>query len=88
MTTYADEIEYRDVVDRLTQWCSEVFAASVHDLDDNTVMMDIEGADSVRMLRLLSLVEQHFDVQLMTDELPMARTVGQLAEQVVHVRCR
>ncbi|WP_280380061.1 acyl carrier protein [Nocardia wallacei] len=88
MTTYADEIEYREVVECLTRWCGEVFAASVHELDDNTVIMDIEGADSVRMLRLLGLVEQHFDVQLMTDELPMARTVGQLAEQVVHVRCR
>lgn len=76
------------VVAHISEWTREVFAAPARDIRDDTMFMDLEGADSIRMLLLLAQVEQHFGIMLMSEDLPVAQTVAELADQVLLVRSR
>ncbi|MEV0941741.1 acyl carrier protein [Micromonospora wenchangensis] len=71
-----------EIVSRVTQWARDVFHAPAAEVDETTVLMDIEGADSIRMLHLLGRLEAHYGVVLMAEDTWVPATVGELAEDL------
>lgn len=71
--------------DRIRQEVCEAlrrFAKKGKELSDDTDLIDDLGLDSLKMMDLLTEVEDHFDVLVPLNLLPEIRTVGDLVEQI------
>ncbi|MGV0586832.1 acyl carrier protein [Mycobacteroides chelonae] len=76
------------VFDFTRKRASDYFRADPAAIGEDTRLMGIEGADSVKLIRLLGAVEERFDIQMIVEDLEIAQTVGELVDQVVAVKSR
>ncbi len=72
-----------EVLETITRYLVEEFAAYPAAMAEGTVILEIEDADSVKQLRLTNRLEQRWGVVLMDEESTIAVTVGDLADQIV-----
>ncbi len=74
----------RDAVLTLTRnWVSQYFQVDPSQVNENTRMMDLDGADSLKMLRLLGAVEKHYIIKMMAQDLEVAQTLRELVDQII-----
>ncbi|MGV0809583.1 acyl carrier protein [Mycolicibacterium setense] len=79
----------RQAVFELTRrWTGEYFRTDPSAIDEHAPLMEIEGADSVKMIRLLGAVERHFGIKMMVEDLDIAQTLQELVEQIIAVKSR
>lgn len=78
-----EDTRRREVLETITRHLVEEFAAVPAAVAENTVILEIEDADSVKQLRLTNRLEQEWGVVLMDEESTIAVTVGDLADQIV-----
>lgn len=55
-------------------------------IDAGSVLKELPGADSVRLLRVVAQLERHYDAEFDDDDIFRARTVGDLAALVARQR--
>ncbi|WP_448403684.1 acyl carrier protein [Mycobacteroides chelonae] len=81
-----EEPAYDTVYGLIHRWASEVLRITPSALDKDRVLMEVAGADSVKIIRLLGTVERHFGIQMMIDDLNVARTLRELTDQVFAIK--
>ncbi|SEG95497.1 acyl carrier protein [Nonomuraea solani] len=75
-----------DVLEQVRRQTCETFNVPPEEVGDTTVFLDIEGAESIRLLRLVSRLEHHYDVVLMSEDAPVVQTVGELTDHLVRAQ--
>ena len=58
------------------------FAKEPIELGEATGLVDEMGLDSVKVMELMTEVEDHFDISIPLNILPRVRTLGDFAEQL------
>ena len=66
----------------LRQLLSQVFDASPESISESDDADSIAAWDSVHHLELIMALEQHYDIQIDTDEIPNIRTVADIVRVV------
>lgn len=77
MTTSLDEI-----TDTVRSLVSEVLGVSAAELAVDTDLRGVEGADSVRVLRLIARIEREYDVELEDSDVFGVSSIAEIAEVV------
>ena len=61
---------------------AEVLGVDAADLSTDTDLRTVEGADSIKVLRIIAKIEQRYDVELEDEDVFGVSTVAQVAEVV------
>ncbi|MGW5868982.1 acyl carrier protein [Streptomyces sp. NPDC055239] len=78
-----NETSRTEVFDSVRHQLADEFSTSASAITYETVILEIEGADSVKQMRLANAMEQRWDVVLMAEETPIARSVADLVAQIL-----
>nr|MDT0664489.1 acyl carrier protein [Micromonospora sp. DSM 115978] len=79
MTTSTEQI-----VDELTTIVVQELAVAADQLTPDTDLRTLDGADSVKMLRVVAKVEKRYDVELDDDDVFSVSTIAEVAAVVHH----
>lgn len=73
-------------LDRITETVrtivTEVLAVPRTELADDTDLREVEGADSIRVLRLIARIEREYDVELEDEDVFGVSTITEIADVV------
>jgi acyl carrier protein len=61
---------------------AEVLGIDAAELSTDTDLRTVEGADSIKVLRIIAKIEQHYDVELEDEDVFGVTTVAQVSEVV------
>lgn len=53
------------------------------DVSDDAVLKNLSGADSVRLLRVMSRIERHWDIEFADEDVFGVKTLGELVDLIV-----
>ncbi|MFG2004002.1 acyl carrier protein [Spirillospora sp. NPDC048911] len=81
--TAPTETDRDAVIDLVRTTVRDVFAAPDAALAESDVLLDVEGADSARLMVIVGRLEEHYEVDLFEEDVPPARTVGELTDQLI-----
>lgn len=66
----------------VTGFVAEELGIDAHELTDDTVLKELPGADSVRLLRIVSKLERQCEVEFDDDDIFRSATLGELVTMV------
>ncbi len=78
MTTAAPS----EITASVVEIVAEVLGVDAAELHPDSDMRTVEGADSIKVLRIIAKIEQRYDVELEDSDVFGVTTVGQVADVV------
>ena len=79
------EVDLDSVVDQVCAQAAEDLGLDRAQIGPDTVLKQLPGADSVRLLRIVAKVERHYDVEFDDADVFAVRTPGELASLIVRL---
>lgn len=70
-------------LDEVRSQTSKELGIDVGDIAEDTVLKELRGADSVRLLRIVAQIERLYDVEFEDEDIFRVSTPGELAQLVV-----
>jgi acyl carrier protein len=80
MTT--SEIDRTGITAAVVEIVADVLGTEPAELGTDTDLRSVEGADSIKVLRIIAKIEQRYDVELEDEDVFGVSTVAQVAEVV------
>ncbi|GAA3790480.1 acyl carrier protein [Amycolatopsis tucumanensis] len=84
----ADASTESDITGTVTGIVAETLGRDAADLTPGTDLRSVEGADSIKVLRIVAKLEQTYDIELEDDEIFGLRTIGEVVALVGRARER
>ncbi|ABD11302.1 phosphopantetheine-binding protein [Frankia sp. CcI156] len=75
-------VSYTEIVTTVTAIVARELGIPIEDLAADADLRSVEGADSVKVLRMIARVEREYDVELEDDDVFSAVTVAEVADVV------
>ncbi|WP_462189085.1 MULTISPECIES: acyl carrier protein [unclassified Frankia] len=75
-------VSYAEIVTTVTAIVARELGIPVEDLAADADLRSVEGADSVKVLRMIARVEREYDVELEDEDVFSAVTVAEVADVV------
>ncbi|WP_433281208.1 acyl carrier protein [Pseudonocardia xinjiangensis] len=80
MTT--SEIARAEITGSVVEIVAEVLGVAAADLRTDTDLRTVEGADSIKVLRIIAKIEQRYDIELEDEDVFGVSTVEQVSDVV------
>jgi len=71
-----------DILPSVTEIVAKAFDVPAADLTPDRDLRGVEGVDSVKVLRAVAMLEQHYDVELDDEQIFAVKTLGELTELI------
>jgi acyl carrier protein len=82
MTTSTENTGISDITETVRAIVAEVLAVSAAELALDTDLRGVEGADSIKVLRMIARIEREFDVELEDEDVFGVSTIAEVADVV------
>ena len=81
--TMATDNQFAAVLDEIRAQTGKELGIDIEEIGPDTVLKQLPGADSVRLLRVVAQVERSYDVEFEDEDVFKVRTPKELADLVV-----
>ena len=82
MTTSTENTGISDITETVRAIVAEVLAVSAAELALDTDLRGVEGADSIKVLRMIARIAREFDVELEDEDVFGVSTIAEVADVV------
>jgi acyl carrier protein len=82
MTTSTENTGISDITETVRAIVAEVLAVPAAELALDTDLRGVEGADSIKVLRMIARIEREFDVELEDEDVFGVSTIAEVADVV------
>ncbi|MFI0816130.1 acyl carrier protein [Streptomyces sp. NPDC021098] len=88
MTSSTDTTTRADVTRTVTEVVAEILGRPVDGLSPDADLRGVEGADSIKVVRIIAKIEQTFDIELEDDEIFGVNTIREVVALVERATAR
>ncbi|EFL28106.1 phosphopantetheine-binding protein [Streptomyces himastatinicus ATCC 53653] len=88
MTSSTSTTTVADITRTVTEVVAEILDRPVDALSPDADLRGVEGADSIKVVRIIAKIEQTFDIELEDDEIFGINTIGEVVALVERATAR
>lgn len=88
MTSSTSTTTVADITRTVTEVVAEILDRPVDALSPDTDLRGVEGADSIKVVRIIAKIEQTFDIELEDDEIFGINTIDEVVALVERATAR
>ncbi|MFD7500876.1 acyl carrier protein [Streptomyces sp. NPDC001700] len=86
--TSSTAVPSADITRTVTEVVAEILGRPVDGLSPDADLRGVEGADSIKVVRIIAKIEQTFDIELEDDEIFGVNTIGEVVALVEKATAR
>ena len=86
--TSSTAVPSADIVRTVTEVVAEILGRPVDGLSPDADLRGVEGADSIKVVRIIAKIEQAFDIELEDEEIFGVNTIGEVVALVEKATAR